>query len=164
MERDKLLQYIAPCSLLCYTCMGLRNGPIAECAKTLHNLSEGISEFFSAHTPEEKRHEQLAFFTEFRNALQNFSGAFCPGCRNNSASCPAYEGCVIPACVQERGIDFCAQCNEFPCPKVKDYFDAHDELIYPVWVNGNKRIREVGIEAYFEEKKDVSHYIHYGEN
>jgi len=163
MDREKLLQYIAPCSLLCYTCMGLKDGPIAECARTLHDLSAGIPEFFCRNTPEDERDKQLTFFHDFRNTLQHFSSAFCPGCRNNDAACPAYEGCVIPACVKEREIDFCAECGYFPCDKVKDFFYARDAKIYPVWENGNRRLREIGIEAYFEEKKGVSHYTHYTE-
>lgn len=27
------------------------------------------------------------------------------------------------------------------------------------WENGSKRLREIGLEAYFEEKKSVSHYV-----
>jgi len=35
MEREKLLQCVAPCSLLCYTCPAFQNGGIAKCASKL---------------------------------------------------------------------------------------------------------------------------------
>ncbi len=70
---------------------------------------------------------------------------------------------MIPSCVQERGIDFCAQCSEFPCEKARVMFDGHDDKIGGAWEEGSRRLREIGLEAYFAEKKDVSHYLHYKE-
>ena len=161
MEKEKLPDYVAPCSLLCYTCMGFKDGPISECAKKLYIYTEGICEFRSAHMSEEQREEWHSFFHEYHDTLKNLSGTSCPGCRNNPVSCSAFEGCVIPACVKERGVDFCAECDAFPCQKARDFFAARDEELSRVWENGSRRLKEVGMDAYFEEKKDISHYIHY---
>jgi hypothetical protein len=130
----------------------------------VYNYSDGWDEFWSALLPEEEREEWHKWFNTFQNTLQYLGGASCPGCRNNPPSNKdgwgCLEGCVIPACVKERGVDFCAECDEFPCQKAKDFFTT-PEMTSSYWENGSRRIKEVGIEAYFEEKKDVSHYIHY---
>lgn len=164
MGNEILLDYVAPCSLLCYACPSLKNGPVSECAKRLHNYWEGYCEFRSEYLPEENRSAWHSEFNAFDNTLHFLGGASCPGCRNNPPSNKGgwgcLEGCVIPTCVKERGVDFCAECDEFPCQKAKNFFATHN-WTGEDWENGNRRIKEVGINAYFDEKKDVSHYIHY---
>lgn len=166
MEKEKLLHYVAPCSLLCYACMSFKDGPSSEGAKNVYKYSDGWGEFWSALLPEEKREEWRKEFDTFQNTLQYLGGASCPGCRNNPPSnkegwgCLA--GCVIPACVKERGVDFCAECDEFPCQKAKDFFATHNRT-GDGWENGSRRIKKVGVDVYFEEKKDISHYIYYKE-
>jgi hypothetical protein len=34
----------------------------------------------------------------------------CPGCRPN-------KFCPLPACAKEKGVDYCFDCEEFPCNK-----------------------------------------------
>lgn len=157
MEKEKLLDYVAPCSIPCYSCISFKDGPASEGARRVYNYSEGWCEFRSAYVPEEKREEWIKETKRFRDGLKFLGGASCPGCRNNPPSNKDgwgyLEGCVIPACVKEHGVDFCAECDEFPCDKICD----------KIRESGSRRIKEIGIEAYFEEKKDVSHYIRYKE-
>jgi hypothetical protein len=165
MEKSKLLDFIAPCSLLCYSCMSFKDGPSPEGAKNVYKYSDGWGEFWSALLPEDKREEWNIWFKSFQNTLRYLGGASCPGCRNSPPSnkdggCGCLEGCVIPACVKERGVDFCAECNEFPCQKAKDFFATHNSTGED-WENGSSRIKEIGVEAYFDEKKNVSHYIRF---
>lgn len=166
MEKGKLLQYVAPCSLLCYACGSFKDGPVSECARRLHTYWEGYCEFRSRYLPEESRSAWHTEFKAFDDTLQYLGGASCPGCRNNPPSNKGtwgcLEGCVPQACVKEHGVDFCAECDEFPCQKAKDFFTTHENLV-DEWESGNRRIKEVGAEAYFEEKKDISHYIRYKE-
>ena len=165
MEKEKLLNYIAPCSLLCSTCMAYKGGPVTECAKRLQVYCEGMCEFLSQNQSEEDRKNTRAFFDNFNAALWNLSGGSCHGCRSDSdqkGGC--LSGCVVPECVKEHGIDFCAECNEFPCQKAKEFFGSVGGSLDKVWEVGSRRIREVGIETYYDEKKDVSHYLHYKKN
>ncbi len=164
MEKEKLLQYAAPCSLLCYTCMGFREGVFAECGPKLHACSEGICEFLAdvSGLSGEERKKHFAFFREFRDSLSHLSGGSCHGCRSDdSLKSGCIGGCVIPACVKEHGVDFCGQCPDFPCEKGRSFFDGVDSRIRQTWETGSARIREIGPEAYVEEKKNVSHYAHY---
>jgi hypothetical protein len=50
-------------------------------------------------------------------------------------------------------VNYCAECSEFPCGKAKDFFATINKIIGQGWESGNKRIKEVGIEKYFNEKK-----------
>ena len=160
MEKEKLLKYVAPCSLLCYTCMGCKDGAIPEYAGKLYNCMQGVGEFRASHMPENAKQEWYSFFDGFMETLDNFTKATCPGCRVDPQHGSTIGDCIIPDCVKEHGVDFCAECNEFPCQKAKNFCAGHTGL-NKVWENNNRRISEIGIEAYFEENKDVSHYIHH---
>lgn len=163
MEREKLLHEVAPCSLLCYTCTGYKDGVIAECAKKLHTYLDGFEKLVGRNMSKEDRENWYRDFNTFRGTLANIGGG-CHGCRADaSLKGGCIEGCVIPECVKERGVDFCADCREFPCQRARDFFASYDGKVEEVWEKGTERIREIGIEAYFEERKNVSHYLHYNE-
>ena len=49
MEKEKLLNHIAPCSLLCYTCTAYAEGIICQSANTLLHHLDGICEFNQIH-------------------------------------------------------------------------------------------------------------------
>ncbi len=159
--KDDLLNYIAPCSLLCYTCPSLKDGAIAECSAKLCKYFEGYYDFNDANIPEQYR-GYLDEFASFYKELEKYTDSKCPGCRNKPI--PGFgciEGCVVPECVKEQGVDYCAECSEFPCEKATNFFATINKVIGRDWENGNKRIKEVGIEKYFNEKKNISHYINY---
>lgn len=161
MNKQKLLHYVAPCSLFCYTCPGLKDGAISESATKLCNYFKGYYDFNDANMPEQYR-SWLKDFESFYGKLNGYTKSKCPGCRNNpSSGMGCIEGCVVPRCAKDHGIDFCAECSEFPCQKAKDFFATINNVIVQDWENGNQRIKEVGIENYFNEKKNVSHYISY---
>lgn len=161
MDKQKLLHYIAPCSLFCYTCPGLKDGAIAECAHRLCQYFEGYYDFNYENIPEQNR-SWLNEFDSFYKKLDGYTNAECPGCRNNpypGAGC--INGCVVPGCAKEHGVDYCAECSEFPCQKAKDFFATVNNVIAKDWEYGSSRIREIGIENYFNERKATSHYISY---
>lgn len=41
---------------------------------------------------------------------QKYTKEECPGCQPN-------EFCPLPKCSQEKGVDCCFECGEFPCSK-----------------------------------------------
>lgn len=163
----ELLNYVAPCSLLCYTCPAYKDGVISKCASKLCNYFEGYYDFNDANLPEKYR-SYLDEIKTFYNKLEKYTKRPCVACRNNpSSGTGCIEGCVIPSCTKEHNVDFCGECSDFPCKKANDFFAKINNTILSDWKNGSQRIKEVGIRQYFEEKKDVSHYISYkksGEN
>ncbi|WP_167954876.1 DUF3795 domain-containing protein [Anaerosporobacter faecicola] len=161
MEKKEVLQYIAPCSLCCFTCPAMKEGAIAQCARKLCTLFEGYYDFNDANIAKENR-SWLSDFADFYKKLEQYTQPGCPGCRNNpTPGKGCIEGCIIPSCVKEHGVDVCAECIEFPCKKAKEFFQGINQVIGYDWEKGNKRIQEIGIQAYFEEKKEVSHYVSY---
>ena len=83
MVKKELLDYVAPCSLLCYTCIAFKDGPIPECARKLHTYYDGYCELRSAHLPESERETWYREFHTFHDTLGYLSMAACPGCRNH---------------------------------------------------------------------------------
>jgi len=161
---EKLLNYVAPCSLLCYTCPAYKDGAISKCASDLCSYFEGYYDFMDDNIPKDYR-SYLNDFKAFYDRLEKYTKRSCACCRSNpSPGSGCIEGCIIPACTKEHKVDFCGECAEFPCEKAKEFFGKINDTILADWENGNKRIKEVGIRQYFEEKKDVSHYISYKKN
>jgi hypothetical protein len=60
----------------------------------------------------------------------------------------------LPFVTNEKGVDNCYQCNEFPCEK-----SNFDENLKSRWINMNKRMKEIGIEKYYEETNDKPRYL-----
>lgn len=161
IDMRDLLNYVSPCSLLCYTCPSYKDGAISKCASKLCNYFEGYYDFNDANIPEEYR-SWLGEFKAFYNKLEKYTTRSCAACRNNpSPGTGCIEGCIVPACAKERNVNFCGECSDFPCEKAKDFFTKINDIIVSDWLKGSQRIKEVGLRQYFEEKKDVSHYISY---
>lgn len=59
---------------------------------------------------------------------------------------------------EEHGVDFCGQCNEFPCGKTTELFE---EEVYDQWLNGSRQIHDNGIESFWEENCGNPHYRAY---
>lgn len=157
----ELLNLVAPCSLLCYTCPASKDGAIAKCAAQLCRYFEGYYDFNDANLPAQYR-SWLPQFQDFYRRLEKYSVRSCPGCRNNpTPGSGCIDGCVIPACAKEHGVSFCAECEQFPCSKAEDFLRGINQTIALDWQNGNQRIKQVGIAQYFEEKRLVSHYLSY---
>ena len=151
---------MAPCSLLCYTCPGFDRGIICKLSTELHNYFEGLYEFNVKYAPEEYK-SRAESFREFREILFRFTEPKCNGCRHNPNPESCIPGCFILDCTKKHSADFCGECSEFPCGKVDAIFNPD---VYKRWIKGNNRIREVGIEQFFQEEKDKSHYIDFVEN
>lgn len=162
MEKETLLHRVAPCSLLCYTCLASKDGAFSECGPRLDRYCEGVCEFLTevCGLTGEERAKHEAFFEEFHGALKQLSGGACQGCRSDVKS-GCLGDCVVPDCIKQHGVDFCGECKEFPCQMAKEYFSKNHPSLGKRWEKGNLRIREIGIEGYYEEMKDISHYAHH---
>jgi hypothetical protein len=78
----------------------------------------------------------------------------CPGCRGQETSQPVYcRRCKIRDCAVSRGIDFCYECESFPCPRIKQ-IDKRYRLRYHVsLIENGIRIKTVGLEQFLREDK-----------
>jgi len=59
----------------------------------------------------------------------------------------------VVTCYQEKGVDCCFRCDEFPCQETN--FDPHLERR---WLQMQNRMKEIGVEAHYEETKDQARY------
>ena len=57
---------------------------------------------------------------------------------------------------------FCADCKDFPCDKVNK--NTFKESTIQKWLIGNNKIREIGIKNYYNNCKNIPHYINYKKN
>lgn len=147
MEERELLKRIAPCGMACYTCAAARDGVIRAHSVALLNLLESFDKFaraFSAHEP------ALTKYPDFKQVLLLFANADCEGCRDGKC---IYPGCPISPCINDKEYDYCFECQAFPCEKADS-----DRRLKEKWMTCNLRMREIGVEAYFDEVKDRSHY------
>ncbi|MBA7711817.1 hypothetical protein ES703_120783 [subsurface metagenome] len=92
--------------------------------------------------------------------------ARCPGCRAVKGLAPVMGGqvCETYDCAARKGVDFCYQCDDFPCPNLAPCADraaeiAHNTKIYNLLLIQKKGTKALAREAstlrrrYFEGKK-----------
>ena len=156
ITKEQLLDNLAPCSLLCYTCPAFVRGAVSELSSKILNYFKGFYDFRVESLPEENKHYAEAF-KPFEETLARLSKPRCNGCRNNPDPQCTIKGCFILECTEEHGIEYCGECSEFPCNKIN--MDLFRPTTFQRWLSGNKRIQEVGAEQFFHEKKGESHYI-----
>ena len=147
MEYSVILELLAPCGLNCGKCQAYSAGEIKHHAAELKRLLgsfDRYAERFSSFQPVFKN------YPAFRELLSQFSEANCKGCRQGDCK---YPNCGVAACSKQKGVDFCFQCSEFPCEKTN--FDPN---LHERWITMNRRMKEIGVEAYFEKTKDEPRY------
>ena len=148
MDPETLRRYVAPCGELCYTCVAFRDGPIASHASELTRRLAGFDRLILIFSTFEPR---LAQYDSFCDVLSYLAEGTCGGCREGDACMP---DCHVRQCTQERGHDYCFQCDAFPCTDVN-----LDGYLLEDWLYANRRMAEIGPEAFWEEDHERSHYM-----
>jgi hypothetical protein len=147
MTNDEIKKNLAPCGLNCVKCMAHAEGDIKRCADELTRLLgsfDTYAERFSKFAP------VFSNYPAFKALLTHFTTASCRGCR--SGDC-IYPNCGVGPCTRQKGLDFCFQCDEFPCDK-----SNFDPNLKARWIAMNTRMKEIGVEGYWEETKDLPRY------
>lgn len=150
MTTEQIKADIAPCGLNCAKCFAHMDGDIR---KHSMQLKEKLGNFDIYA----KRFETLIGdpvferYPEFKEMLDYFAAGNCKGCRNEQ--CRLFTGCGVRKCHQEKQIDFCYECDEFPCEHTN--FDKH---LYDRWVQLNEKIRKIGTEEFWDKTKDLPRY------
>lgn len=140
MTTDTIKQAIAPCGLCCKTCFAHVNGDIK---KLSIQLKEKLGNFHINAERFVTLLEEPIFkkYADFKEILDYFAEGDCQGCRNEQ--CKLFKDCGVRPCHQKMGVDFCYQCDEFPCDR-----NNFDEGLYNGWKAINEIIRKKGIETY----------------
>ena len=148
MNYKEILDILAPCGLNCYKCYSNSNGEIRKNSLNLLNLLGSFdvyAERFSSFLPIFKN------YPAFKELVSYFSNENCNGCRKGTC---IYPDCRVKDCYKEKKVDFCFQCDEFPCEKTN--FDPH---LKRRWIQMNNRMKEIGVKSYYLETKDKPRYI-----
>ncbi len=147
MNYEEIVQNLGFCGLNCRKCFGYDKGDIKQTSGELQRLLgdfDRYAERFSGFLP------VFENYPAFKELLGHFTQADCAGCRQGQCKFP---NCGVAPCARQKGVDLCFQCDEFPCDKTN--FDAD---LQRRWIQMNERMREIGVEAYFEETKDLPRY------
>src|SRR4030042_7215315 len=139
MAYEDILDDLPPCGLSCRKCFANSRGDIATRSTQWQERLGGFdvyAERFSALLPAFKD------YPAFQGLLAYLAHGSCDGCRRGTC---LYPNCGVTTCFREKGVDFCFQCEEFPCDRTN--FDPRLERR---WRQMNERMREAGVEAYYQ--------------
>ena len=120
------IKLTAPCGLDCFNCDAYE-GNITE------ELQKQFSEFLKIPLEETS----------------------CKGCREEKGKCVWANGqCATWNCVQEKGLTYCHECDEFPCkllmPTLQGAQFPHNMKVYNLC-----RMKSFGIDKWIEETADI---------
>ncbi len=78
----------------------------------------------------------------------------CLGCCNDQRG----ANCRFTLCVKERGIEFCCECDEFPCARLRRFSSLRpgEEVRHyrHVAMDNLRRLKEVGLDRWVEEMEE----------
>lgn len=145
-----ILKALGPCGLNCEKCFAYSDGGIKHHSKKLKELLGNFDVYAERFVTllDEPVFEK---YPVFKQMLDYFAKVSCRGCREES--CKLFKDCGVKECYRTKGVDFCFQCNEFPCDKTN-----FDENLRKRWININLKMKEAGIENYYNEIKDKPRY------
>lgn len=154
VDRNIILNSVAPCAFCCFTCPAMKGGVVEETSAKLSHYLQGYYEFNKKNLPLKYRpySKKVKMFTEH---LEKMSNARCNGCRNGADKKCCIPNCSILQCTKTHNIDFCAECSEFPCKKAEGFLK---DTTLEEWRSNNERIKKYGIEEYYKYAVSRSHY------
>ena len=147
MNKDELLNFLAPCGLNCKKCIAFDDGEIKKHSKQLQRLLGNFDNFakrFTGFNP------VFSNYPEFKIMLETFAKGGCEGCRKGGC---INKACNVTECVKSKKVDYCFECDEFPCDK-----SGFDENLKKRWIDANKRMMEITPTAFYYEIKDLPRY------
>nr|WP_321513371.1 C-GCAxxG-C-C family (seleno)protein [uncultured Pseudodesulfovibrio sp.] len=145
---DLMASRLGPCGLMCGKCVAYAGGPVHELSRALkEQLGDNFGEYarrFEVVDP------VFAQYQPFSELLECFASGPCSGCRESGC---LFKACAVPACARKHGVSYCYECEKFPCEE-----HGMPERLAQIWRTNNERIRENGVEEYFNSIKDKPRY------
>lgn len=150
MNYELIKSRLAPCGLHCGKCFAFGKGDIVKNSRALRN-DLGEFDIYAKRFVDLLNEPAFEKYPEFKQMLDYFTVAECSGCRNEK--CKLFKNCKVRLCSEEKGVDFCFQCPDFPCSNT-----GFDEHLNERSVNINRRMKKIGVEKYYDEIKDKARY------
>ena len=150
MIEEKIKASLAPCGLCCETCFAHVDGDIR---RNSMKLREKLGNFRIYAERFETLLDNPIFkkYQDFEEMLDYLASANCKGCRNEQ--CKLFKNCGVRGCHQEKQVDFCYQCDAFPCDRTN-----FDPSLHNGWVMINRKIRKIGLEKFYAKAKARPRY------
>lgn len=143
MEYNDALKHLAPCGVDCVRCADYEHGDIKQLSLNLIQLLDNYGRVARMKAETKPLFNK---YSQFAEILTSFSQASCSGCRGENVLC--FIKCTAKTCHKEKSVDFCFQCDEYPCDK------QFANRLREHWKQRNDRMKEIGIiEYYFEQVK-----------
>ena len=150
MNYEFIKTRLSPCGLHCGKCFAFSEGEICRLSKELKgNL--GYFEIYAERFVNLLNEPLFLKYPEFIEMLNYFSLGKCKGCRKEK--CVLFKSCQVRECSENKRVDFCFQCSEFPCNNT-----GFDENLQKRWKLANEKMKDCGVEAYYDEIKDKPRY------
>lgn len=113
----------------------------------------GVCSIYIAHRDNNIKFKErlLPVYKAFAKGIDDIA---CTGCLSSGIIFPVCRVCAIKKCTQEKGIEGCHQCDEFPCKYINNFpIRVGKKVILrtiPTW-------RELGTEKFVEEEEKRYH-------
>ena len=150
MDYEFIKSRLSPCGLHCGKCFAFADGEIAFLSKRLKD-SLGNFDIYAERFVSLLNEPVFSKYSDFKAFLSHLSEPKCKGCRKEK--CVLFRSCKVRECSEKRNVDFCFQCSDFPCND-----SGLDEHLYKRSVGINQKMKEIGVEAYYDEIKDMLRY------
>lgn len=138
---------LSVCGLDCERCADYENGEIKLLSSRLAKLLNGyerLAKIKSSNNP------IFEGYPQFMQILNQFSQGSCEGCKSDNVKCPI--DCYAKTCYKDRQINFCFECEEFPCDR------QFEGKLRERWLQRNNRMKEIGVENYYLEQVKLPRY------
>ena len=74
----------------------------------------------------------------------------CPGCAGEGFS-DVHPNCGILLCCQRKGLEYCFECDEFPCSKYDKWGDSDSFITHRNYLADMEKAKRIGMDAYKAE-------------
>lgn len=142
MDYEEVVQHLAPCGLDCGRCADYQNGEIKLLTQHVTKLLGNYDRLAQMKVEVKPVFNN---YSHFKEILYSFAHASCSGCRGDNVQCPLIT-CSARTCVREKAIDFCFECDEYPCEK------QFSGRLRELWKKMNDRMKEIGVIEYYHEQ------------
>jgi len=150
MEYEYIKSRLAPCGLHCGKCFAYTEGDIRENSQKVKE-SLGNFDIYAERFVDLLQEPAFKKYPEFKDFLHLLCTVDCKGCRKEQ--CKIFKNCKVRGCSEEKGVDFCFECSDFPCNQT-----GFDEHLNKRSVDINYRMKDIGVSAYYKEVKDKPRY------
>ncbi len=79
----------------------------------------------------------------------------CKGCRQQGGCSFLSTECATLKCVHEKEVEFCFECDSFPCEKLQPVADCADKYPHNFKLYNLCRIKNIGLDKWFDEAADI---------